>query len=53
MTALPEALLPDTSRVAADGSLEIGGCRIDDLVGEFGTPLFVYDEAHLRSYGYE
>ena len=49
MTALPEALLPDTSRVAADGSLEIGGCRIDDLVGEFGTPLFVYDEAHLRS----
>lgn len=42
-------LLPDTATVEADGQLSIGGCRLDDLVGEFGTPLFVYDETHLRN----
>ena len=29
--------------------LSIGGCDVADLAAEFGTPLFVYDEAHLRS----
>ncbi len=29
--------------------LVVGGVRIDDLAAEFGTPLFVYDEAHLRA----
>ncbi|MFM7095325.1 MAG: diaminopimelate decarboxylase family protein, partial [Actinomycetota bacterium] len=42
-------LLPDTATVEGDGHLSIGGCRLDDLAAEFGTPLFVYDEAHLRS----
>lgn len=42
-------LLPDTANVEGDGHLSIGGCRIDDLATEFGTPLFVYDEAHLRN----
>ena len=42
-------LLPDTATVESDGHLSIGGCRLDDLTAEFGTPLFVYDEAHLRS----
>jgi len=42
-------LLPDTATVEADGHLSIGGCRIDDLAAEFGTPLFVYDETHLRN----
>ncbi len=42
-------LLPDTATVESDGRLSIGGCRIDDLVAEFGTPLFVYDETHLRN----
>ena len=27
----------------------IGGCGVADLADEFGTPLFVYDEAHLRA----
>ena len=49
MSALPLNLLPQTSTVEADGSLAIGGCRIDHLAAEFGTPLFVYDEEHLRS----
>ena len=42
-------LLPDTASVGADGGLSIGGCRVSDLAAEFGTPLFVYDEQHLRN----
>ncbi|MFM2115578.1 MAG: diaminopimelate decarboxylase [Actinomycetota bacterium] len=42
-------LLPDTATIEADGHLSIGGCRLDDLATEFGTPLFVYDETHLRN----
>src|SRR6185369_8990083 len=39
---------PDTAAVGDDGWLTVGGCSIGDLAREFGTPLFVYDEAHLR-----
>ena len=46
---LPNHLLPDSATVAADGSLAIGGCRVDEIAGTFGTPVFVYDEAHLRA----
>lgn len=48
MTALDQRLLPQTATVGADGSLSIGGVRVSDLAAEFGTPLFVYDEVHLR-----
>ena len=47
-TPIPFGLLPDSAAVAADGSLTVGGCSLTDLAGSFGTPLFVYDEAHLR-----
>jgi diaminopimelate decarboxylase len=46
---VPRQLLPDNSTVEPDGYLSIGGCRIDDLAAEFGTPFFVYDEVHLRA----
>ncbi len=49
MTALPRELLPDTAEVAGDGSLIIGGCSVADLADRHGTPLFIYDEAHLRA----
>lgn len=49
MTAIPLSLLPDTAEVLPDGSLAIGGCRVMDVVAEFGTPVFIYDEAHLRA----
>jgi diaminopimelate decarboxylase len=49
VSALPPHLLPDTAAVASDGSLSIGGCSVADLAGEYGTPLFVYDEAHMRA----
>ena len=45
---LPRVLLPDTSSVDSDGRLSVGGVDLLDLADEHGTPLFVYDEAHLR-----
>ena len=42
-------LLPDTAEVGPDGHLRVGGLDLVDLVEQFGTPLFVYDEAHLRA----
>jgi diaminopimelate decarboxylase len=49
VTALPRRLLPDTAAVGDDGWLTIGGCSIGELADEHGTPLFVYDEEHLRA----
>ena len=49
MSALARRLLPDTADVGADGWLTVGGCSVEELAAEFGTPLFVYDEAHLRA----
>ena len=49
MSALPPRLLPDTAAVGDDGWLTVGGCSMRDLAAEFGTPLFVYDEAHIRN----
>ena len=46
---LPRHLLPDSAEVADDGRLRIGRCDLLDLAAEHGTPLFVYDEAHLRA----
>jgi diaminopimelate decarboxylase len=45
---LPLHLLPDSATVDGRGRLSIGGCDLLDLAERFGTPLFVYDEAHLR-----
>ncbi len=42
-------LLPDTSALSAEGNLSLGGVDLLELVEEFGTPVFVYDVAHLRS----
>jgi len=48
VSVIARHLLPDTSRVDA-GRLSIGGCDVHDLTQQFGTPLFVYDETHLRA----
>jgi diaminopimelate decarboxylase len=45
---LERQLLPRTAAVDEKGHLHIGGIDLLDLAGEFGTPLFVYDEDHLR-----
>ena len=41
-------LLPLTSKVDGDGRLSVGGVDLVSLAEEEGTPLFVYDEEHLR-----
>lgn len=46
---IPLSLLPDSASVEPDGSLSIAGCRLTDLAETYGTPLFVYDEEHLRA----
>lgn len=46
---LPWTLLPDNASVGSDGRLLIAGCDTLELASEFGTPLFVYDEAHVRA----
>ncbi|TEU16034.1 MAG: diaminopimelate decarboxylase [Dehalococcoidia bacterium] len=42
------ALFPLTAEVNNQGQLVIGGCGVVDLVKEFGTPLYLFDEATLR-----
>jgi len=41
--------LHGTSRVNEQGHLEIGGCDTTQLAAQYGTPLYVYDEAQIRS----
>ncbi|MEP1124914.1 MAG: diaminopimelate decarboxylase [Ilumatobacter sp.] len=48
MSTLDRRLLSDNTAVDDDGMLTVGGCRIDDVAAEYGTPVFVYDEQHLR-----
>jgi len=42
------ALLPDTAGVNEKGHLTLGGCDVVKLAAEFGTPLYIFDEATLR-----
>lgn len=41
-------LWPQTVERQADGALSIGGIDVNRLAEEYGTPLYVYDEATLR-----
>ncbi len=49
MSPVPWHLLPDNAEVGANGQLLIGGCDTLELAAEYGTPVFVYDEDHLRA----
>lgn len=42
-------MLLGTQRVNSKGRLEIGGCDCVELAERFGTPLYVMDEAEIRS----
>lgn len=46
---LARHLLPEGASVDRNGRLSVGGVDVLDLVEELGTPLFVYDEQHLRA----
>ncbi len=41
-------MLFGTQKIRTDGHLEAGGCDVVDLAREFGTPLYIIDEAYLR-----
>ncbi len=40
--------LHGTSKINSKGHLEIGGCDVTDLAKQFGTPLYIVDEALVR-----
>ena len=42
-------VFPDSTDTNTAGHLTIGGCDATDLVEQYGTPLYVLDEATLRS----
>ncbi len=42
-------VFPDTTDTNAAGHLTVGGCDATDLAEQYGTPLYVLDEATLRS----
>ncbi len=43
------AVFPETAEVDKKDHLMIGGCDTVALAGEFGTPLYVFDETDLRN----
>ncbi len=46
---IASSLLPDTAEIDASGRLSVGGVDLLDLAERHGTPVFVYDEAHIRA----
>ena len=46
---MPLELFPVTARVNPRNHLEIAGCDVVELAREFGTPLYIFDDAHLRT----
>jgi len=43
------SLFPPGSSRDPDGMLTVGGCRADELAGEFGTPALIVAEPALRA----
>jgi diaminopimelate decarboxylase len=44
-----QLLMPLTARVNDRDHLEIGGCDVVELLEQFGSPLYILDEAGLRA----
>lgn len=40
---------PVTWKRNEKGNIEIGGCDLEQLIDEYGSPLYVYDEATIRA----
>ena len=49
MNPISSHLLPDNATIDASGDLAIGGVSVREIAERFGTPVFVYDEDHLRA----
>lgn len=41
-------IFPQSACINATEHLEIGGCDVVALAREYGTPLYIYDDQHLR-----
>jgi len=46
---LPRAVWSDTAERRPSGDLAIGGVSVGRLIEQFGTPLYVVDEKHVRA----
>ena len=46
---ISQHLLPASAAIGPAGDLFVGGVSLLELAAEYGTPLFVYDEAQLRA----
>ncbi len=49
MIEVADQVLPVSAEVSDSGVLAIGGMPVTELAREFGTPLYIYDEATLRA----
>ncbi|MET7705231.1 diaminopimelate decarboxylase [Micromonospora sp. NPDC005413] len=49
VNALMPALWPRSVARGADGAVAVAGLSVRDIAAEFGTPVYVLDEADLRS----
>jgi len=49
MKTANQDIKPVTTKINSKGCLEIGGCDLIELANKYGTPLYVYDEATVRS----
>ena len=49
MNPIARHLLPDNASIDAAGDLSIAGVSVRDVAARFGTPVFIYDEDHLRA----
>ncbi len=49
MNSTNQNLKPITTKINQAGNLEIGGCDLIELAEKYGTPLYVLDEATIRS----
>jgi diaminopimelate decarboxylase len=45
----PQNVFPDTAEINAQGQLIIGGCNTLELAEQYGTPVYIFDEATLRN----
>ena len=49
MNPIARHLLSDNASIDAAGDLSIAGVSVRDVAARFGTPVFIYDEDHLRA----
>ena len=49
MTFEARPVFPDTASANLHGHLVLGGCDVVELAAQWGTPLYVFDEATLRN----